>query len=40
LPADDVASMHFMCKKEYVPPVDLEKQANSDTTAGPEASNT
>jgi len=23
-----------MCKKEYVPPVDLEKQANSDGTAG------
>jgi len=38
LPADDVASMHFMCKKEYVPPADLEKQANSDVAAGLKAS--
>jgi len=34
LPADDVASIHFMYKKEYVPLADLEKQANSDVTAG------
>jgi len=27
-----------MCKKEYAPPADLEKQANSDVTAGLEAS--
>jgi hypothetical protein len=29
-----MTNMHFMCKKEYVPPADLEKQANSDVTAG------
>jgi len=27
-----------MCKKEYVPPVDLEKQAKSNVTAGLDAS--